>query len=293
MTSFHKEYKLTYIAEDGNNLELKQTYDQIGLKLDFNITKTITKSKNVGTIGITNASRDTAATFQKPGYIILELGYKGDTAIVMSGQKETISSTSDFGSNRIEMTCLEGSGTYSQSHFSQAYPAGVTVFQIINDLVKTITQKIASVQSADIFNLGADGFKIYNHPQLVDGDVFELLENFLKPFGYIYFINKGVLTILDNSRGFKNLLAIQLNTSNGLIGSPYPTAQADPAKKSRAGVQCESALNYNFDVGRLLILNSEFFTNATFRMETVVFYGDSFDGPWNNNLTAYELNNGI
>ena len=299
MTSYKREYELTFvptmddtsnvlagIIEQSNSVVFSQTAKRVGLMIDFNITKSETKGENVGIIGITNPSKDTIASLQKDGVVTLKVGYKSDIATILVGSKDSVSYYDNGGSKRIELSVLEGKASYKQSYMSQNFPLGTTNIQIITEIANHIVSNVPSVESLNPFIIF--DFKSYQFPQVVVGDAFDLLDNFLKPIGYKYFINKGVLNIVEKNTPLKDLPVI-LGPHNGMIGSPKPIMDSSDPTKSTSGIEVMSIINYNFDIGRLLSISSEQI-NGIYKISSVNFIGNSYEGDWISNIRAVEYN---
>lgn len=290
MSSYKREYELAFRASDGFEKVLTQKADKLGLMIDFNITKSITSTPNMATIGITNPGPDTIATLQKEGVVSLKAGYEDDIALILSGDKQSAYYSSDGGTQRIELKVLEGVGGYKDLQISKNYSLGTTSLDIINDLVNFIIGAIPSVDSVDTYIIAHAN--VYIEPQVVFGQALDLLKKFLEPLRYEYFINNGVLQILPVN-GFTRAFQVPVNSSTGMIGSPKPIMQTDKTKKARNGIEIQSILNYNFDIGRTILVNSKEINNEIFKIESVIFSGNSFDGDWISNIKAYEIDNAI
>lgn len=285
MSSFKREYELTYEAEDGKVKTLSQRSNRMGLMIDFDINKSRTDQPNISTVGITNPGKDTIAHFQKPGVLKLKVGYKDDIALILAGDKQAMSYSHEGGTHRLELRILEGSAAYDKLQISKKYGFGSTTAEIISDLTEWIRQNIPSVESIDPFILANSN--AYIDPQVVFGSATELLTKFLSPLGYEYFIEKGILTILPIN-GHTRSLEVPLNSGNGMIGSPKPIMEVDASKKALNGIEVQSILNYNFDVGRRINLKSKE-TNGIYRIQSVQFTGNSFEGDWLCNIKAYDI----
>jgi hypothetical protein len=277
MTSFSREYQLDFQPTEGKALQFTQSFDKQGLMVDFNITKSITKAANIATISITNPSKDTIATLQKEGIVRFKAGYKGDIATILVGNKQTTTFIDEGGTKRVELTILEGITKYTSLQFSKQYGKGTTNIQIIKDLVAHIVESNPAVESSNFFFI--TDFIVYSSEQVVFGNALELLDKFLLAIQYQYFINKGILTIIERN-GFIKDLEVILNPDNGLIGYPRPISENNTEKVAKPGVQCRSILNYNFDVGRRLRLFSKDYQGQVFIIDTVNFVGNSFEGEW-------------
>lgn len=287
MVSFGRAYELTYLADDGTSVVFSQGRDKAGLMIDFEITKTLTKESNTATIGITNASRDTIATLQKPGTVTFKAGYYDDIATILVASRDSFSYEDLGGTKRIELSLIEGQANFKSLQISKSYNIGATSTDIVDDLVQHLIDNVPSIESANNYSI-AD-FNSYQSPQVVFGNAYDQLTNILLSLGYEFYVNKGVLTILP-LEGATRDVEVGLSAYSGMIGSPKPIVESDTDQTSRAGVEVRSILNYNMDVGRRLKINSNDFDNDIFRIEAVTFIGNSFEGEWVCDIKAYEFN---
>jgi hypothetical protein len=254
--------------------------------IDFSISKTMQPTSNTATIGITNPSQDTIAALQKEGVVTLKAGYKDDIATILVGSKESIDYFDDGSTKRIVLTVLEGSASHTDLIYSSNFYIGASRVDIVRSVVDHILASVPSVTSADLFTIL--DFTTYQKPQVFHNNAFKILSDLLEPIDYKWFVQKGNLSIIANNSFLKDA-AVPLHSDNGMIGTPKPISETDSNKITRSGVECRSILNYNFDVGRLLILNSKEYINESFRMETINITGNSFEGDWMTVIKAFEV----
>lgn len=290
MTSYKREYELTFSPADGglaDSRQLTQTADKVGLMIDFDIMKSRTEKPNMATITITNPGIDTISSFQKQGIVRLKAGYKGDIATILLGDKVSVSYDESGGTKTLKVSVMEGVTSYANLQINKSYALGSTSIDIVNDLVTFIVQNVPSVQSADPYVILAP--RVYIEPQVVFGPALDKLTEFLQPLRYEYFINNGVLTILPIN-GYTKTQQVIVNPKTGMIGSPKPIMTNDRSAKQEAkdGIEVSSILNYNFDVGRTMLVSSNE-TNGVYVIDSVNFVGNSYEGDWLANMKAYEL----
>jgi len=285
MVSFSRSYDLQFEATDGDVVQFTQSNDNPGLMIDFVITKSKTKAANKGVIGITNPSKDTIQTLQKEGIVRLKAGYNDDIATILVGSKESSVYMDEGGTKRVELNILEGITKYTSLQFSRNYGKGTTNVQIISDLVSHIIDNTPSVDSSNFFLITES--IVYSNEQVVFGNALDQLDKFLSPIGFQYFINKGILTIIGQN-GFIKDVEVRLTPDNGLIGFPRPVAENNTTATAVPGIQCKSILNYNFDVGRRLRLDTKDFELKVYIIDTVTFTGNSFESEWVCDIKAFE-----
>jgi len=286
MSSYQRTYKLQFSARDGTNLVLSQTLEQVGLMLDFQIEKSTSSEANVANITITNPSDDTIGTLQKEGIVILELGYAGDNAIIFTGEKEAVNYTYESGTKRLELNLLEGTSNYTNLNFSKNYPIGTTNLQIISDSVLHLIANVPSIQASNAYLIS--DLKIYTRPQIVSGNAYDILKSFLDPIDYQYFVANGTISIIPQN-GFVKDLQVSISSRSGLIGSPKPISENDKEDTAKNGVEFESILNYNFDVGRLVKIDSKSFTSKILKIRSVTHVGNTFEGEYKSIVRAFEV----
>lgn len=277
MTSFKRCYELTFTAENGQQLTFTQTTEKNGLMLEFDITKSNTKKSNQAVLRITNPSNDTITTLQKEGVVNLKLGYADDIATVLQGEKKNLIYDETGSDKTVIIEVAEGEASRDKIDYSKNYGAGTTNTAIIQDLVSHIIENVPSVESQNVFTLTE--VVTYQKPQIVTGNVFEKLDQMLSAINMEFFINKGVVTILAQD-GFVKDVLVPVSSSNGLIGIPKPISDNNPKKKSIAGIDFESLLNYSFDVGRLVKVNTKDLVDRRYKIDTVKFVGNTYEGEF-------------
>ena len=285
--SYQRAYELIFTDKFGLTTIFDQDADKPGLAIEFNIQKNITRQPNQSTIRIYNPARDTIASLQKEGVVTLRAGYDGDIATIFVGSKEQMNYIDDGATKSIELVCLEGTASHKDLTFAKNYFPGVTNAFIVQDLLIHLIASVPSINQQNLFSILS--FTTYTQKQVVYGNAFDLLEQFLAKDEYQYFVNNGVITIIPTS-GFIKDQAADIHVGSGMIGSPKPISETNADKTVRSGVEIETILNYNLDIGRLVRVNSDDFFNSFFRIESVNIRGNSFDGEWISNIKAFETN---
>ena len=288
--SYMRAYELTYSPRDEQDYIIRQKGGEVGLAINFNIQKSKEESANQATIEIFNPGTTTVATLAKEGILTLKAGYKGepndDIAVIFVGTIEKSRFRTEGTTKTLTLELKEGVGSFAQTQITQNLGPNLSTQDMVQVLVNHIIANIPSVDSANPFTIDTPIF--YVKPQSFFGNAFSYLSEILKSVGYFWFINKGVLTILPE-QGVVRDLAVELNSQNGLIGTPKPVTRTDSKKDNVNGVEVESILNYNFDIGRVLLLNTKDYDNSRFRIDSVSFVGNSFEGDWRCTMRAFEV----
>jgi len=286
LTSFFRSYVFEFQAEDGSSVKIEQSRGNIGLKMDFNISKSQSSGNNLATISIWNLSKDTIGILQKKGIVRLQLGYEGDIANILVGSVVSLNFEDEGGDKKTDIQVQEGfAGSFAETKFSKQYGIGTTNQQIILDIVNYLVANNPSVDSFDFFTI--DSLIFYNSEQVVTGNAFKKLAEFLAPAGYKYFINKGILQIVALN-GFVRDTEVPVTPDTGLIGYVRPIADSTSMAKSLPGIQFKHILNYNFDVGRRIRVTSADYNNNVFIIDSVTFTGSTFDGEYVCEVRAVE-----
>jgi len=287
MASFYRNYELIFEDMQGEQKIFSQTKNSLGLAISFVCRKSIENAANEIDIEIINASKDTRKALEAEGTISLKVGYEDDLGLIFKGKKVTTSYREDSSDKVFTISAMEGVSDQKKHFANTKIPKGSTTKTIVDDLVNFIVGNVDAVDAANDYIIDAE--ISYPSATTVSGNVFDYLNDYLKPVGYGYFINNGKLNIIKTNGATVDVI-VDVSPTNGLIGSASSINGADDSKQKDqlTGVEFRSLLNFNLDVGRKVKLTSDSETN-TYKVDSIVHNGNSYEGEWTSEVRAMEF----
>ncbi len=205
--------------------------------------KTYKGSKpNECTHTISNLSEATIAQLEAPGQV---LQVKAGTTFIGELFKGQITSRGVVTKNAIPnrtttITAKDGRRVYRDTKVSRAYPPGVTIQSVIQDLL-TLTGLPVGSGSVPVPGTFPGGWAHQGLWRLAMAEI-------LLPLGFYYTIQGGVIYVLNESSTAPGNVPL-LSPATGLIGSPTRTKQ---------GFNAASVLNSAIIAGRGIQVKSQF-----------------------------------
>ena len=290
MTYLNRTYSLMFQQEGGDQYIWKQTANELGLALNFKAVKTISKEPNVAEIGIYNLSVESQNALMGGGIVQLSAGYADTNDIVILGSITSTSFTIEPSGDRLTtISTLANlvSKTVGNTLIKLEMGSGSSTTQIVQKLTDHIKNNVKGVKVTKYQILTP---KIYKSGISSIGDVFQLLDVYLSDIGYIYFIDNGSLNIVKNT-GTTTIPIAEISEDSGMIGAPKPVLATDDDGKSRIGIDFETILNPNLNIGGRVRIMSKVNkqVNLLYRIESLEHQGNSHAGVWKTKVKAWKV----
>ena len=273
---YDREYKVIAI-KDGEKREYT------GVRIEFKINIHGDTKLNEMDLSLTNLNEISRKFFEDSKYkcdIELQAGYKNFFGTIFKGTVEYL--------NDRKGDHITGFKKHHSKHNDTAW---ITSIKSV-DGIKAVRNNIFSIS----INEKTDPHKIIN--QLVDrmnidkgaintksikkhyekgyssiGPTHSLLENITKSQGYNYKIQKNRIDIWKIGTPFSDE-TILLDIESGLIGSP---------ERTEKGLKLKSLLRYDFEIGRLIELNSRY-EKGLYIIKEIIHTGDSHGDNWESDI---------
>ena len=135
------QWKRSYdliVGDAGHGLRITETPDRPGLRVVFEITKTLRSSLNTAVIKIYNLSPDNEGKIKGEfTEVLFNVGYQGAALLVFRGQIRNVSTYSE-GTDRItEINAADGERDSRKSIVNFTLAAGTTTEQLVDKVVET------------------------------------------------------------------------------------------------------------------------------------------------------------
>lgn len=278
---YERNYELIVITADGQVRTIR------GLRIEFEITKSLISYPNIAKISIYNANEDTLSALQRKfTRIILNVGYGTDLKVLFKGEVRNV--FQEGGSINKLLTIYSGDGEkdWKNSFFNKTYNKNVSIKTIITDLVNSFPSltlgEIEGIPDVADNLLGST----------ISGKTSDILDRYATDYGFNWSIQDEQIIITPDDQALSNSEAVLINASNGMIGSPTLTE----TNLGFGGVEVTTLLNPRLKPTGLFKIESVtqnisipnlFFrevkktrAEGLYRTQEVVFKGDSRQGEW-------------
>lgn len=250
------------------------------LRVQFTVTKTITKEPNTADIRVSNLAESSRSQLQGQGWrIILFAGY-ANPAQVFTGNSRTIDHVHEGSDWVTKIQCGDGERNYQFATVSTSFAPGTPIRTALTQAVKAMAVDPGNSQQAfsNIVGQFVSGYAMH-------GKATAELDSVLAGQGLEWSIQDGRLQILAPNTT-TNEGAVLVNEQSGLVGSPE---HGTPTKIGGPGVlRVKSMLNPLIRPGRQIKVESQF-VNGYFGVQKVVHTGDTCGGDWYSTAEAWAV----
>ncbi len=283
---YKRLYELTVIPPDGEARIIR------GLRINFEITKSILSFPNVARINLYNPNEDTlSALQQRYTQIVLNAGYEGDLRLLFKGEVRNVFQTKKGPDRVVTIYSGDGEQSWQNASFNRTFSENLSVQSAIDEVLKTFSDvTIGPLQGlSDI----ADKLR----GQTLSGSSKDIMDNFAEEYGFSWSIQDGEIVVVPDEEALEGDEAVLINNSTGMIGSPTVT---------EIGVDVTTLLNPRLLPNRSFIIESVFaevaignlfFRNiqrtngeGLYKIQEVNFKGDSREGDWLSSVKGRILN---
>jgi len=295
------QYIRTWSVLVVNNLFVvpNQTLDFSNFRIKFAVKRTNYQTPNVADIKIYNVSPETILQIQKNNSrIILEAGYGDDQkGVIFSGNIKQIMIGRESGTDTfVEILASDGNLAYNYALVSTSLIAGTTVQDDITAAIDKM--KPLGVKESQNVNIGATQKR--PRGKVLHGSSKNYLRTAAQTNNYNWSIQNEQVTFIPIT-GYLPGEAVEINATNGMIGSPQQTLQ---------GVNVKCLLNPKIQVGTRVKLNNKDIqqlaidlqnpgtaagipapipTDGVYFVGVIDFTGDTRGIEWYSTLTLYYI----
>jgi hypothetical protein len=283
-----RQVKLVLVLPDPGSLEappLAEGTVITDLRVQFTITKTITKEPNTIEVRVTNLSEDSRSQLQAQGTrVALFAGYEGQPlGQIFTGSSRTIDHVHEGPEWVTKIQCGDGELPYQFATVIKSYAPGTAIKQVLSDIVSSlkVDPGNALAQITKLQGQFASGYAM-------QGTASAALTSVLNGQGLEWSIQDGKLQVLAPNT-VTNEKAVLVNAQSGLIGSPE---HGTPTKIGGPGVlKFKTLLNPLLHPGRQVYVESRYIQGGYFGLQKVVHTGDTMGGDWYSTCEAWAWTN--
>jgi len=273
---YKRVYELTVIPPGGEARVIK------GLRVNFEITKSILSFPNLARITLYNPNQDTlSALEEKYTRIVLNAGYEGNLRLLFKGDVRNVFQTKTGRDRLLTIYSGDGEKSWQNATFNKTLSENLSIRSAIEEVLKTFSD----VNIGTLQGLPQVADKIRG--QVLSGSSKDIMDNFAEEYGFSWSIQDGEIIITPEQEPLEGDEAVLVTASTGMIGSPTiteigvdVTTLLNPRLLPNRGFIIES-LNADVTIGNLFFRNiKRTSAEGLYKIQEVIFKGDSRDGDW-------------
>lgn len=241
-----------------------------GLRVKFEIEKTLQKFVNKATITVYNLTRDSRALCERKDLIlILSAGYGQMIEDIFTGDIARPVSRLEGSDFVTTFEVGDGEKAYKEAKVDVTFKEGTSLKDMFLDVAKSFGQQIKDLSALPVDKL-LNGF-------VASGNSRTVMDDLTRKSGLEWSIQDGALQVIKRGKS-NSEEAVLLNSGTGLIGSPI---------KKDDSYEFTSLLQPKIKPGRKIVVESPSIS-GTFRVEKVILKGDTHDKDWFSVIEAKE-----
>ena len=273
---YKRVYDLTVIPPGGEARIIR------GLRINFEITKSILSFPNLARITLYNPNQETLSTLEeKYTRIILNAGYEGDSRLLFKGDIRNVLQTKTGRDRLVTIYSGDGEKSWQNATFNKTLSANLSVSSAIQEVLKTFSD----VTIGPLQGLPQVADKLRG--QVLSGSSKDIMDNFAEEYGFTWSIQDGEVIIAPYQEPLEGDEAVLITAATGMIGSPTiteigvdVTTLLNPRLLPNRAFIIES-LNADVAIGNLFFRNiKRTSAEGLYKIQEVVFRGDSRDGDY-------------
>lgn len=264
-----------------------------GLKMNFNIEKSLVGYPNLANIKVYNFSENSRNKLEEEGLKLQFFAGYEDTSVplIFEGDIVNVVHIKEGTEWISEIFAGDGSKLLNTSTVNKSYKAGSTVEQVYNDLIGQM-DGIKKGATEGLKNCLSGKRSLLRDLQLT-GNIKDWLNKLAKDCGFEYSVNDGVIETNPTGAPLSDVPPFIINQKSGMIGSPERTEVGVnvlhyllPELKLARTIKIES-INDKVNVGNLFFRKVPPIKNeGIYRIDKLVHTGDTHDNLWQTQIQA-------
>lgn len=283
---YKRVYDLTIIPPDGEARVIK------GLRINFEITKSILSFPNLCKLTIYNPNEDTRSSLQKKfTKIILNVGYEGDVRLLFKGEVRNVSQTKNGVDRLVSFYAGDGEKDWQNATFNKTFTENVSMNSAIEEVLKTF--KDLTIGTLEGLPKTADKLR----GQSLSGSSKDIMDQYASEYGFDWSIQDGEIIVTPIESPIQNDEAVLVNAATGMLGSPTVTeigadvtTLLNPRLLPNRAFKIES-INSDIQLGNLFFRDiKRTDAEGIYKVQEVIFKGDSREGDWVSSVKGKIIN---
>jgi hypothetical protein len=255
------------------------------LRIQFEVTLSLTKSPNHCDVTITNLNKDSRAEFQeKPLVVRLEGGYDHEYAHIFTGDLRFGSSKLDPPDWETKLQLADGDRAFRSARVSRTYVKGTPLIMALKETAGSMGLALPTDPTSS--RILAQLQTQMKAGDIIDGPSHVAMSRLLAPYGATWSIQNGKLQILTGGMTTAGTAYI-ISSNTGLKGSPEAGVpeRAGTKRGNTVSVKAKMTLSPHLYPGQLVQVQSKQ-VNGNFRLTKVTHKGDTHGDEWDSEIAG-------
>lgn len=266
MTQYSRQYKLT-IGGSGESIVIE------GLRISFDITKTISSEPNPAVFEIYNLSQSNRNLITSGEYdrVQFDGGYKDAILTMFVGWIDDVENRIEGDNIITVVSCSDGQKDYRESRTATTIKKGSTDKEVVEQILKDMPNTDPGIQ--DLPNI-----KQLPRGKTLVGNSRDLLSTVARNQNAEWSIQDGELLVLPKDKALANDEGFLISAETGMIGSP---------RKTNDGLEVSCYLNNLLKIGQLCRIESlisEY--SGDYKITKLEMRGDYMTNDWTSIITV-------
>ena len=273
---YKRAYELTITTDTGESKTIK------GLRVVFEITKSLLSFPNLAKIEIYNPNSNTISLLQRKfTKIVLNAGYEGNIKLLFVGDIRNVFQNKRGVDRIVTIYAGDGERDYQNAVFNKTFTENISIKSAINEVMRTFKEvTIGAIEGVPDINDRLRG-------QTLSGSSKEILNKFADEYGFDWSIQNNEVIITPFEDALTSSEAVLVNAATGMIGSPViteigvdVTTLLNPALLPNGSFVVQT-ISSDIQLGNLFFRNvSRTNGEGAYKIQEAIFKGDSHDGEW-------------
>lgn len=241
-------------------------------RITFEVERTTKREPNTAKIAIFNLREDTRALIRTKGIpTILEAGYAGQSSQIFSGALEYGSTTREGSDWIMRFESTDGGKQTRAGRMNISFKPGLNIGEVLRKSAEALGVGLGNVlEKAQQGNVRG-ALQEFGNGIVLSGPATKQFDKIAKTLGYEWSIQDGQLQLLEANGAIDATRPVKLSATTGLIGTPQ---SGEDGK-----LDVRALLSPRLLPGRLVNIDA-LEIQGFFRIERVVFKGDTRGAPW-------------
>ena len=263
----------SFFGKSGNQVTIE------GLRVQFEISLSNSKTPNHCDLTITNLNKNSRAEFQmKPLIVTIEGGYDGEYQHIFTGDLRYGSSKLDPPDWETKLQLADGDRAFRSAKVNKSYTSKTPVLTALKDVAGSMGLTVPT-------DTGSNGLlqqfqTQYKSGTAIDGNSRDEMTRLLAPYGAHWSIQNSKLVIQRETDLTPGTLRV-ISAKTGMKGSPEAGAPERPGSKkgNTVTVKVKMTLTPDLYPGQVVQIQSKEIT-GNFKIKTVKHKGDTHGDDW-------------
>jgi len=241
------------------------------LRVQFRITRSLKKDPNTATLAFYNLKKSNRAQLQEKGIpTVIEAGYADNISQIFGGQLQFGSSIKNDTDWVSTIQTGDGANPFKISRINKSLKGPIQLSQVLDIAGQALGVNLGNLRKKVAEGGLRAGLKEFTHGISLSGKAEQVFSKLAKAYGVSWSIQDGQLLLLGPKETIDQT-AVVLKPGTGLVGSPEPG--------EKGIVKARALLQPDLVPGRKVQIQSAEI-DGFFRVEKVMFTGDSRGGDW-------------